>query len=277
VRDHVDEVVCAASPRPFDAVGAFYRSFPQTTDEEVRALIDEAARRARATPRPLRTIVELAIPNDAGTCVARLFLPSAARGVVVFAHGSGSGRDSPRNRFVATRLFDAGYATLLADLLTPDEVALDEVTAHLRFDIALLASRVEALIGWARMSPLADLPLGLFGASTGAAAAIVAAARHPDAVRAIVARGGRPDLAGSAITHVRAPTLLIVGARDEAVLRLNRRAFDELRAEKALRVVPDATHLFEEPGALDQVAQHAREWFDRHVAAAAHVLVPAPS
>lgn len=197
---------------------------------------------------------------------ANLAIPEGASGIVLFAHGSGSSRHSPRNRMVAERLRGIGLATVLADLLTAHEEAHDRATAALRFDIALLARRVIAAVDWLRRQPqTATLPLGLFGASTGAAAALVAAAHRPEDVRAVVSRGGRPDLAGDSLALVRAPTLLIVGGRDKQVLDLNERAAAMLRAEHALQVVPGATHLFEEPGALEQVAGWAAEWFDRHL------------
>jgi pimeloyl-ACP methyl ester carboxylesterase len=193
--------------------------------------------------------------------------------VVVFAHGSGSGRLSPRNIAVAEVLVHAGFATLLIDLLTPEEEAVDRVTAQLRFDIALLAERVIGAIDWlAAGEPVGELPaslkglpVGCFGASTGAAAALVAAAERPDRVAAIVSRGGRPDLAGSALSRVTAPTLLIVGGRDVEVLELNRRAQQALAGESRLEVVPGAGHLFEEPGALERVAALARAWFEQHL------------
>ena len=193
-----------------------------------------------------------------------LRIPEAARGVVVFAHGSGSGRFSPRNRFVADVLEQAGLATLLMDLLTRDEEAVDELTRHHRFDIGLLAERLVAASDWVRkQSDTQHLPIGYFGASTGAGAALVAAAERPHLVKAIVSRGGRPDLAGPALPLVQAPTLLIVGGRDEVVIELNRQAFNQLRCEKRLEVVPGATHLFEEPGTLQEVARLARDWFVR--------------
>jgi pimeloyl-ACP methyl ester carboxylesterase len=195
-----------------------------------------------------------------------LSIPADARGLVVFSHGSGSSRSSPRNRAVAEVLLQAQLATLLLDLLTREEERVDEVTAELRFDIPLLGRRVIAVVDWAATHPpTATLPLGLFGASTGAAAALIAAAERPSAVRAVVSRGGRPDLAGAALDRVTAPTLLIVGGRDDVVLQLNRQALLRLRGEKRLVVVPHATHLFEEPGALNQVAQLATEWFTAHL------------
>ena len=185
---------------------------------------------------------------------------AAVRGLVVFTHGSGSSRQSPRNRFVARSLQARGFSTLLFDLLSEDE----EVDRANVFDIELLAERVlEALE--AVPAPVRALPVGLFGASTGAAAALVAAARRPGDVEAVVSRGGRPDLAGDALVDVRAPTLLIVGAADDGVVELNRAAYRTLRCEKDLQLVPGATHLFEEPGALEEVARLAGEWFEAHL------------
>jgi putative phosphoribosyl transferase len=195
-----------------------------------------------------------------------LHLPESPRGVVLFAHGSGSSRHSSRNRYVAELLNQGGLATLLVDLLTADEEAIDLRTARLRFNIELLAGRLLGATDWLR--ELADtrrLGIGYFGASTGGGAALVAAARRPEIVDAVVSRGGRPDLAGPALPQVRAPTLLIVGGNDVPVIELNRAALAQLRCEKRLVIVPGATHLFEEPGALDEVARLAREWFDRHL------------
>jgi dienelactone hydrolase len=192
-----------------------------------------------------------------------LDIPKAARGMVAFAHGSGSSRFSPRNTYVANALRKAGFGTLLFDLLSEDEGAL---RAHV-FDIELLAERLTAAARWlAAERAVAGLPIGLFGASTGAAAALVTAAEAPDLIHAVVSRGGRPDLAGDALARVKAPTLLIVGGDDSEVLALNRAAFAELQCIKALRVVPGATHLFEEPGTLDQVIELARGWFTAHAA-----------
>jgi putative phosphoribosyl transferase len=197
---------------------------------------------------------------------ANLAIPDDARGIVLFAHGSGSSRHSPRNRMVAERLRGTGLATVLADLLTADEEAHDRATAALRFDIGLLARRVVTAIDWLGRQPrTAGLPLGLFGASTGAAAALVAAASLPDAVAAVVSRGGRPDLAGDALRSVHQPTLLVVGGRDDLVLELNRRAEKALAGETRLDVVPGASHLFAEPGALEEVARLSAEWFVRHL------------
>ena len=200
------------------------------------------------------------------TLEGNLSMPEAVRGVVLFAHGSGSSRHSPRNRYVARLLNEAKLATLLIDLLTSDEEASDMRTAHLRFDIDLLAERLVAATDWLRQySDTHHFRIGYFGASTGAAAALVSAAERPQAVGAVVSRGGRPDLAGPALARARAPTLLIVGGNDFAVIELNRAALGQLRCEKRLVIVPGASHLFEEPGALDEVARLAREWFERHL------------
>jgi len=201
-----------------------------------------------------------------------LAIPAGAAGLVVFAHGSGSSRHSRRNRAVAERLNRDRLGTVLLDLLTPEEEAVDLTTAEFRFDIDLLAARVVAAIDWAGQHiPTTGLRLGLFGASTGAAAALVASAARPAAVAAVVSRGGRPDLAGRALRGVRAPTLLIVGGADHQVIELNRQAYDQLSCERHLEIVPGATHLFEEPGALDEVARLASAWFTHHLPGWVHV------
>lgn len=198
-----------------------------------------------------------------------LSMPIDALGVVLFAHGSGSGRHSPRNQHVARVLRQARLSTLLIDLLTVEEERVDQVTAHLRFDIGLLAQRLVGATDWLVHEPSTSrLKIGYFGASTGGGAALVAAAERPEPVGAVVSRGGRPDLAGSALARVRAPTLLIVGGNDAPVIRMNREALAELQCEKALEIVPGASHLFEEPGTLDQVARLARDWFLRYLALA---------
>ena len=195
-----------------------------------------------------------------------LSVPTAATGLVVFAHGSGSGRFSPRNRAVADALVQAGLATLLMDLLTPEEEAEDLRSARLRFDVQLLGDRVISTIDWLASDPNAgQLPVGCFGASTGAAAALIAAAERPRRVSAVVSRGGRPDLAADALPRVSAPTLLIVGGKDTEVIRLNRSAQARLAGESQLVIVPGAGHLFEEPGALEKVAALARDWFVQHL------------
>ncbi len=209
------------------------------------------------------------VPAGPVTIEGNLTLPEGAYGIVLFAHGSGSSRHSPRNRYVAWLLNQANLATLLVDLLTSDEETIDLRTGHLRFDIELLAERLISVTDWLmQQRDTRRLRIGYFGASTGAGAALVAAAERPDVVGAVVSRGGRPDLAGAALARVRAPTLLIVGGNDFQVIELNRAAFALLRSEKQLVIVPGATHLFEEPGALDEVARLAREWFERHLISA---------
>jgi len=198
---------------------------------------------------------------DGATIEGDLALPEGARGLVIFAHGSGSSRFSPRNRHVATTLQERGLGTLLVDLLTEDEETIDLRTAKLRFDVGLLAARLLNASQWARSEPATrDLAISYFGASTGAAGALVAAASEPDGITAVVSRGGRPDLAGDDLRRVRARTLLIVGGADATVLALNRHAETALTCEHELVVIPKATHLFEEPGALDEVARHAGDW-----------------
>jgi dienelactone hydrolase len=210
---------------------------------------------------------QIQIPAGRVLLEGNLTMPSGASGIVLFAHGSGSGRFSPRNRAVAAVLVRAGLATLLMDLLTDEEEAVDLATGGLRFDIGLLAQRVIGAVDWLAADATAkELPLGCFGASTGAAAALIAAAERPTRVGAVVSRGGRPDLAGDALLRVTAPTLLIVGGNDPQVLQLNRRALDALGGEARLEIVPGATHLFEEPGALERVTVLARDWFLRHLA-----------
>ena len=212
--------------------------------------------------------------NDPGTRVTvpagkvslegELAVPKGAQGVVLFAHGSGSSRHSPRNRFVAAALQEGNLGTLLFDLLTADEEVIDLQTTHLRFDVALLAERLVHAIDWmSRREP--KLPIGLFGASTGAGAALLAAAQRPERVAAVVSRGGRPDLAGPALRQVQAPTLLIVGGRDKQVIELNRLALAQLQGKTKMEIVPRATHLFEEPGALEEVGWLTREWFGAHL------------
>jgi dienelactone hydrolase len=210
--------------------------------------------------------VEIAIPG--GALAGTLTVPADAGGLVIFAHGSGSGRFSPRNRQVASGLEDAGLATLLLDLLLPDEDARDRYTAEYRFDVSLLGRRLIGATRWAREDPdVGELPIGYFGASTGAAAALIAAAAEPD-VGTVVSRGGRPDLAGPALAHVVAPTLFIVGGADTVVLELNKRALQKLASPiKELVVIPGATHLFEEPGALEEVTRLAADWLRRYLLA----------
>ena len=210
------------------------------------------------------TIEAVEVPVDTIRLKADLRVPPTATGLVIFAHGSGSSRFSSRNRQVAEFLGGRGFATLLLDLLTAAEEAVDEVTTEFRFDIPRLGPRVSAAADWAATrADVGRLPIGCFGASTGAAAALIAAAERPGVIAAVVSRGGRPDLAGEALGRVKAPTLLIVGGKDEPVIELNREAMRQMRAHVELEIVPGATHLFEEPGTLDEVARLARAWFQR--------------
>ena|SRR5581483_3070869 len=198
--------------------------------------------------------------------VGDLTAPAAAKGIVLFAHGTGSSRFSSRNRSVARALNDSGLATLLLDLLTPEEDAMDQRSRQFRFDIARLAERLVQATEWIRdNAETAHSPVGYFGASTGAAAALIAAADLPDIVCAVVSRGGRPDLAGPDLLEIKAPTLLIAGERDYPVIKLNETALNQLRCEKRLEIIPDATHLFEEPGALEEVTRLASGWFQRYL------------
>ena len=209
---------------------------------------------------------EVRVPAGPVELEGNLGVPEGARGIVLFAHGSGSGRMSPRNRYVARALREANFATLLVDLLTPDEEEQDLVTRRLRFDIGLLSGRLAGATDWLSENPdTRNLRVGYFGASTGAGAALVAAAGRPGAVGAVVSRGGRPDLAGEALPRVKAPTLLIVGGEDEPVISMNREAMEQMGAERVLEIVPGASHLFEEPGKLEEVTRLAAEWFARHL------------
>jgi putative phosphoribosyl transferase len=249
-----DRVVAVLQPRVFGAVGAFYEDFRPTTDAEVMALLTAAAQDG-----------EVIVTADGVRLPGHLTVPAGATGVVVFAHGSGSSRNSGRNRHVADVLHRAGLGTLLFDLLTDAEAARRENV----FDIGLLARRLSGAVAWVRDRPaVARLPIGLFGASTGAAATLVAAADAGSGIGAVVSRGGRPDLAGARLADVRAPTLLIVGGRDDVVLDLNRAAQKELTCINRLVVVPGAGHLFEEPGTLDEVAGLAADWLSTHLSAA---------
>jgi dienelactone hydrolase len=215
---------------------------------------------------PIPRAIRIALPVDHVEGI--LTIPEGATGIVLFAHGSGSSRHSARNRAVAAELQRGGLATLLMDLLTQEEDAVDQVTRQFRFNIALLTDRLLAAIDWVAQQPATShLPIGLFGASTGAAAALRAAAVRPDLVRAVVSRGGRPDLAGPILRHVRAPTLLVVGANDLPVIPLNEDAWRELEGVAQLLLIPGASHLFTEPGALAAVTRHARTWFVAHLSA----------
>ncbi|MEX2181448.1 MAG: phosphoribosyltransferase family protein [Gemmatimonadaceae bacterium] len=266
-----DEVECVESPAEFLAVGVWYRDFAQVTDEEVISLLDQADPHAsgpattRTSSPDARTVQ---IPLRSGELTGELDLPRGpAVGLVVFAHGSGSSRLSPRNREVAAALRAHGFATLLFDLLTPREDVIDRTTAELRFDIPFLAKRLVDVTDWLGTVEAVDaLPIGYFGASTGAAAALSAAADRGSVIYAVVSRGGRPDLAGPSLAAVTAPTLLIVGGDDRDVLQLNRTARERMRAAHAeLAIVPGAGHLFEEPDSMAKVTQLASDWFTEHL------------
>ena len=268
IRGAADELVCIETPAPFFAIGQFYADFSQTSDEEVVACL----RRAGAVPVAFPAMAagddppmgnnEVMVRAGRLALGGQLIVPEAASGVVVFAHGSGSSRHSPRNRHVANVLNRAGLGTLLFDLLTP----LEEVDRANVFDVELLAGRLVQATDWLRLEAgVENLPIGYFGASTGAAAALWAASEPGGGVGAIVSRGGRPDLAGERLGAVRAPTLLIVGGLDHLVLALNREAQAQLRCDSRLAVVPGASHLFEEPGTLQAAAELARDWFLSHV------------
>ena len=278
LREEADEVVCLSAPQNFFAVGAYYRSFGQTSDDEVIGLLDDARDRSAGTgltgqsdtaatttnPTSDREAIErhdVEVTTDGVGLPGYLWVPRNAQGLVVFAHGSGSSRDSPRNQQVADHLNTAGFATLLFDLLTEQEGR----DRHNVFDIGLLSPRLAAAARWAgERADVGDLPVGLFGASTGAAAALDAAVELGGTVRAVVSRGGRPDLS-QRLDDVDVPVLLIVGGRDPQVLRLNRQAAARLDAVHEVEVIEGATHLFEEPGTLDAAADAAARWFGTHL------------
>jgi putative phosphoribosyl transferase len=267
-----DEVVCLATPRPFFAIGEWYADFSQTPDDEVVDLLRRAGSGSESQKAQVGAPVagdpplvdeEVEVRTGFARLAGHLTVPEHSTGIVVFAHGSGSSRHSPRNRSVARVLNDAGLGTLLLDLLTPAEEADRENV----FDIELLAERLAAVTAWLRTRPEGEhARIGYFGASTGAGAALWAAAQPGADITAIVSRGGRPDLAGPRLGEVPSPTLLIVGGHDTVVLELNRRAQAQLRCDSRLAVVPGATHLFEEPGTLDTAARLARDWFVTHLA-----------
>jgi len=290
LRTEVDELVCTHTPKYFFAIGQFYEDFSQVADEEVTELLRQAAQPAvqkvgsddpSITERSSTMIPgrksewngerrEVSIDVEGVTLEGSLVVPKGAEGLVLFAHGSGSSRHSPRNRYVAQILQSQRIATLLFDLLTRKEEAIDQYTGELRFDIPFLAKRLVGATQWVLNSPdTKKLRLGYFGASTGAGAALVAAAELPEIVSVVVSRGGRPDLAGDALVAVCAATLLIVGGDDEPVITMNREALAKLKcADKKLVIIPGATHLFEEPGTLEEVARVAADWFT-------HQFVPA--
>ena len=280
--EEADEIVCPSIPPELFGVGTWYRDFSPVSDAEVISLLEQASERVLRqpetepseripAPEPPRSH-ELLLDIGGASLAGDLTLPVTPRGLVIFAHGSGSSRLSPRNRAVAATLNEAGFATLLFDLLT----AREEHRRELVFDIPLLARRLEFVTRWAISAPLTrELPIGYFGASTGAAAALGAAAAAGEFVRAVVSRGGRPDLAADRLPQVTAPTLLVVGSSDPEVLELNRRAAAMLRCPHRLAVVQGAGHLFEEPGTLEAVARLAADWFADHLAGAPRRLAAA--
>jgi putative phosphoribosyl transferase len=269
LRREADDVVCVMAPEHLWAIGYWYLDFGQTSDAEVIELLGlargeaPAADRAPALDPAVLRPAAIALPDSESTLAGDLAVPPDATALVVFAHGSGSSRHSPRNRHVAAQLNRGGLATLLLDLLTPEE----ELDRRNVFDIPLLARRLLAATAWAKEQPeLGSLPIGYFGASTGAGAALWAAADAGDRIGAVVSRGGRPDLAAPRLPDVRADVLLIVGSRDPVVVDLNRQALGQMHGDAQLAIVPGATHLFEEPGALDEVARLACDWFTRRLA-----------
>ena len=273
LEQEVDEVVCLLQPDPFWAVGLWFADFSATSDEEVRTLLAQAAagfpgeeEAKTMTTGKTQSSQSWPVQIAAGavTLAGDLVIPSNAQGLVLFAHGSGSSRFSPRNRAVAQTLQEGGLATLLFDLLTPEEERIDLGTRQLRFNIALLAERLVATTDWVVAQPQTQhFPIGYFGASTGAAAALIAAAQRADVVAAVVSRGGRPDLALPVLAQVKAPTLLLVGGADHPVIAMNREALAHLGSRGKLEIIPGAGHLFEELGTLAAVAQLARDWFCR--------------
>ncbi len=285
LRPEADEVVVLRVDPYLSSIGAYYADFHQLSDADVIAVLERAASRdlgdeEEEAPEAVPPVEDLPVQIEEGglRLPGTLTLPESAAGLVLFAHGSGSSRHSPRNRFVAEVLQSAGLATLLFDLLTAHEEAEDQLTGRLRFDVELLAERVLVAAEATRARPeTKDLALGYFGASTGAAAALIAAAKRPDLASAVVSRGGRPDLAGAYLDQVVAPALLIVGGDDAEVLALNRAALNRLRGPHELEVVQGATHLFEEPGALEHVARAAGTWFARYLAPRAREEAPTRS
>jgi putative phosphoribosyl transferase len=286
MREEADEIVALFAPPDFAAVGMWYRDFSQTTDEEVLALLQRSRQRHvqnnhpgehipmnQATTTGSFSAYERPVEIVAGnvTLQGDLTVPPSSRGIVIFAHGSGSSRHSERNRFVAREMNRNRLATLLMDLLTAGEEHEDAVTRQFRFDVEMLAERLAHAAEWVKHKPeTEELRVGYFGASTGGGAALIAAVRRPDLASAVVSRGGRPDLAGERLAHVYTPSLLIVGGNDTPVIPLNRDAFERIPAEdKRLEIVPGATHLFEEAGALEEVARLATDWFVHHLDLAA--------
>lgn len=267
----VETLVCPLKPINFYAVSLWYQNFPQTSDNEVIELLKKSQSiyspsRENLSHFTLDTEHSITIPSGNISLDGLLYLPKKAHGLVLFVHGSGSSRFSVRNQFVARILNKANLATLLFDLFTPSEDAIDSQTHQLRFDIKFLASRLIDATQWCRkQAQLNTLPIGYFGASTGGGAALVAAASAPNLIYAVVSRGGRPDLAGESLAYVLTPTLLIVGGFDEVVIQMNKEAMSQLNCIKKMEIVSGATHLFEEPGTLNEAAKLAKNWFVRYL------------
>lgn len=271
LKREADEIICLQTPEPFFGIGLWYENFSPTSDEEVQTLLKDAAKQVERDnhsnqPKPEAEIVQ--IPVDGTVLEGILDIPDGAKGIVVFVHGSGSSRHSPRNQFVAQKLKDGGLGTLLFDLLTAEEEQIDLRTRELRFDIKLLAQRTVKTVDWlTERIKQHGKKIGLFGSSTGAAAALIAAAERPEVVKTVVSRGGRPDLAGPALPKVSSRALFLVGELDREVIELNEQAVAQMNAgiEKKLEIIPGATHLFEEPGTLEEVATRAKGWFQKHL------------
>lgn len=265
LRKEADDVVCPFTPAPFYSIGSWYHDFSQTSDEEVIALLEEARGWGAGAASDELTEREIEMPLDDIMLKGTLCLPAKTSALVLFVHGSGSSRFSSRNRAVARAINEAGIGTLLFDLLSDEEAEVDRYTSEFRFDIPLLTARVMGATRWLRSRPhMSEWRVGYFGASTGAAAALAAAARLGD-VQAVVSRGGRPDLVLADLPQVKAPTLLVVGGDDSPVVDMNRKAYAALQTVKELRIIAGATHLFKEPGALEEVARLAVEWFARYL------------
>lgn len=266
IREMVDEVVCLDTPAFFQAIGQFYRDFTQVDDEEVVELLhrigEETKKSNTSNTQSIQKEVAIQLTKGHTQIYGTLTIPAGAEKIVVFAHGSGSGRYSPRNQFVANYLIEKGLATLLLDLLTSEEEVIDDQTRELRFNIPFLSKRLVEVVHWLeQQEDTQKLKVGFFGASTGAAAALMATSELGKSIFAVVSRGGRPDLAIPFLPRVMAPTLLIVGGDDFGVIELNQEAYEKLPSKKRLEIVPGATHLFEEPGTLEEVARLAASWF----------------
>ncbi|MGB7442981.1 MAG: hypothetical protein WA919_18100 [Coleofasciculaceae cyanobacterium] len=273
LKKEVDEVVCLMMPEPLYAIGLWYEDFSQTTDQEVSNLLVQATTQLTATVITMNRISEwkdqehlVSVTTGSVRLEGNLTIPERAKGVVLLAHGSGSSKNSTRHRCMSQMLRQARLGTLLIDLLTLEEEEIDQKTREFRFDLGLLTERIVGATDWLLRYPdTQNLKIGYFGANTVAGAALLAATERPEVVGAIVSRGGRPELAGSALSRIRAATLLIVGEKDTAIIESNRKALAGLHTEKRLEIVPRATHLFEEPGMLEEVARLTSQWFQQHL------------